>query len=1034
MSAATMRASDFIESIGVNAHIDQAGSTYAKSDVIGQMRYLGIDNMRVLAPYDQAGTLSTYTSLGQQGIKFDVVPFVNHGAAINLASDMSMIDSIAPYVRTVEGPNEINTDPLANYNGQSGVNAAIALQKDLYAAVHSDARLNGVGVLGFSLSVGGSVTGFGDISQYADYGNVHGYAGQGVPPYYMLDYARTSVTTVTGKPVMMTETGNYTDFDGNSGVTQDVQAKWIMDSLLENAAKGVVKTYVYQLEDNGFDTGAPYSENHYGMFTNDGTAKQSAVDVHNLTSILADTGSNSATFATTALNYTVSGVNTDNTFNTSFAKSNGSTDIALWYEPQFYNAATGQASGVAAQNATVALGGTYNVKVFDPVAGTTAIATYQNVSSVNVALGTDPLIIEVSPVGGTTPIITNPGTVTSVTGGVTSLPPVTNPVTTTASGAVTLGSGSSSIVVGVSEDAYGGDAQFTVSVDGAQVGGTQTATASHAAGQSQAFTLKGSWAAGAHTVVVSFLNDLYGGGGTADRNLYVDGVTAGTTTVPGAPLYGNGSQSFTATLPPPPVVVSPVAAPVTLGSGSSSIVVGVSEDAFQGDAQFTVSVDGAQVGSTQTATASHAAGQSQAFTLKGNWAAGAHTVVVSFLNDLYGGGGTADRNLYVDGVTAGTTTVPGAPLYGNGSQSFTATLPTPPVVVPAAAPVTLGSGSSSIVVGVSEDAYQGDAQFTVSVDGAQIGGTQTATASHAAGQSQAFTLKGNWAAGAHTVAVSFLNDLYGGSAATDRNLYVDTVAAGGTTTTPNAALLSNGSQSFAATLTSSVTTIGSGAGSIVVGLSEDAYQGDAQFTIAVDGVQIGGTQTATASHAAGKSQMFNVLGAFGAGPHSVSVSFLNDAWGGTAATDRNLYVDNFTAGGVTKAVGLSLMAPGSQSFTTPAVIGPATLASNPTLAFVTAAKAVTIDGGATAGKTLTGGTVRDVFVLHAGTSNGDTITNFKPSLTAGDFLELKGYGTGATLTQVDSTTWTANSASGAIHDVIKLTNAAALVPANVLFA
>ena len=753
MSVTTMRAGDFIESIGVNAHIDQAGSTYAKSDVIGQMRYLGIDNMRVLAPYDQAGTLSTYTSLGQQGIKFDVVPFVNHGAAISLANDMSLIDSIAPYVRTVEGPNEINTDPLANYNGLSGANAAIALQKDLYAAVHSDARLNGVSVLGFSLSVGGSVTGFGDISQYADYANVHGYAGQGVPPYYMLDYARTSITTVTGKPVMMTETGNYTDFDGNTGVTEDVQAKWIMDSLLENAAKGVVKTYVYQLEDNGFDTGAPYSENHYGMFNNDGTAKQSAVDVHNLTTILADTGSNAATFAPTALNYTVSGVNTDNTFNSSFAKSNGIHDIALWYEPQFYNAATGQASGVAAQNATVALGGTYNVKVFDPVAGTTAIASYQNVSSVNVALGTDPLIVEVSPV-------------------------------------------------------------------------------------------------------------------------------------------------------------------------SSRVIV----------------------------------------------------------------------------------------------------------------PVVLGSGSSSIVVGLSEDAYNGDAQFTISVDGAQIGGTQTAIASHVAGQSQAFTLLGNWAAGAHTVAVSFLNDLYNGSAATDRNLYVDTVAAGGTTRATNAALLSNGSQTFAATLKSSVTTIGSGAGSITLGVSEDAYQGDAQFTVSVDGTQIGGTQTATASHAAGKSQVFNVLGAFGAGPHSVSVNFLNDAWGGTAATDRNLYVDSFTAGGVTKSVGLALMAPGSQSFTTPSVIGPATLGSNPTLAFVTAAKAVTVDGGTVAGKTLTGGTARDVFVLHAGTSNGDTITNFKPSLTAGDFLELKGYGTGATLTQVDSTTWTANSASSTIHDVIKLTNAAALVPANVLFA
>ena len=773
MANVASRTNDFLQELGVNAHLADGSSSYGSSDVGAQMAYLGFSNIRSEAPGNR---LSTYVALGQQGIKFDLVTWNT-----DLGNQMGLIDKVAPYVTLVEGPNEVNAVPVS-YKGLGGAAAAQAFQADLYNAVHSDPNLAGVRVMPFSLSMGFDMSGYGNVGASADIGNVHAYSGQGLPPFDQINYWTNQVTTAPGKPYAITETGFTTIYEPRGGVTQDVQAKWLMDTFLGNHVNGVVKTYVYQLED-GYSSPSSDIENHYGLFTVDGAPKQAATDLHNLTSILADKGANASSFAPGSLDYSVSGLDPQYGFQTLFSKSNGSFDVALWSEPNFFNPSTSQKANVTPSSVTVKLNGTYNVDVFDPVVGTGAISHAQGVSSINVQLTTDPLIVEVTPTGGAA----------------ASAPVIATPIPAASTGPAAP-------------------------------------------------------------------SDAPSGGATA------------------------------------------AAAAVTLGSGSSSIVVGMSEDAYQGDAQFTVSVDGAQVGGTQTATASHAAGKSQAFTLLGNWAAGAHTVAVSFLNDLYGGGGTADRNLYVDGVTAGGTTVPGAPLYGNGMQSFTATL------------------------------------------------------------------------------------------------------------------------------TSSVTTIGSGAGSITLGISEDAYQGDAQFTVSVDGTQIGGTQTATASHAAGKSQVFNVLGAFGAGPHSVSVNFLNDAWGGTAATDRNLYVDSFTAGGVTKPVGLALMAHGSQSFTTPSVIGPATLGSNPTLAFVTAAKAVTIDGGTVAGKTLTGGTARDVFVLHAGTSNGDTITNFKPSLTAGDFLELKGYGTGATLTQVDSTTWTANSASGAIHDVIKLTNAAALVPANVLFA
>ena len=90
-------------------------------------------------------------------------------------------------------------------------------------------------------------------------------------------------------------------------------------------------------------------------------------------------------------------------------------------------------------------------------------------------------------------------------------------------------------------------------------------------------------------------------------------------------------------------------------------------------------------------------------------------------------------------------------------------------------PVTLsaGTGPDSLVLKISQDAYQGDAQYTVLVDGKQIGGTFAASAAHASGQSDTLTLKGDWAAGAHKVEVKFLNDAWGGSADTDRNLHVD---------------------------------------------------------------------------------------------------------------------------------------------------------------------------------------------------------------------------------------------------------------------
>ena len=67
--------------------------------------------------------------------------------------------------------------------------------------------------------------------------------------------------------------------------------------------------------------------------------------------------------------------------------------------------------------------------------------------------------------------------------------------------------------------------------------------------------------------------------------------------------------------------------------------------------------------------------------------------------------------------------------------------------------------------------------------------------------------------------------------------------------------------------------------SLSVRVSEDAFVGDAQFTVTVDGMQVGGLQTVTAKHRANEWQDIKIADSISTGPHTIAVNFLNDAWG-----------------------------------------------------------------------------------------------------------------------------------------------------------
>ena len=134
----------------------------------------------------------------------------------------------------------------------------------------------------------------------------------------------------------------------------------------------------------------------------------------------------------------------------------------------------------------------------------------------------------------------NPNSASAMTA--SAAPATTTPTSTDASGAT----GTSALTLSLSEDAWQGDAQFSVAIDGKTIGAPQTVTALHSAGATQDFTFSQALTAGTHDVAVSFLNDAYGSSMDTDRNLYVNGVSVDSTPVSGAAatLWVNSTQHF----------------------------------------------------------------------------------------------------------------------------------------------------------------------------------------------------------------------------------------------------------------------------------------------------------------------------------------------------------------------------------------------------------------------------------------------------------------------------------------------------------
>jgi len=226
------------------------------------------------------------------------------------------------------------------------------------------------------------------LAGQADDANIHVYPGGGraIGPA-IANTERSAYGAGASSPVVITETGYSTDPNAPNGVSQTVQAQQIINGLLEAYQDGVSTTYLYELLDEKPDPSNANPQMHYGLFTNSNTPKIAAVALHNLTTLLADTGTAAASFTTTPL---AAAITTGNTADHSmtFEKSDGEYDIAIWND--------GYAGTVATDKVKLALGGTFqNVEMTDIITG--AETSFSDVSHITATLGGDPILIQIAP-------------------------------------------------------------------------------------------------------------------------------------------------------------------------------------------------------------------------------------------------------------------------------------------------------------------------------------------------------------------------------------------------------------------------------------------------------------------------------------------------------------------------------------------------------------------------------------------------------------------------------------------------------------
>ncbi len=413
--------SKFLDSIGVVTSFPNRGQPLSKT--VDMVKYCGFRWVRGgIEGLTQDGptTIKTFLDLHRQtGVHFSW-GLVSGGTDIEKLVETAKPLAAADALLAFEGNNEPNNWGVT-YQGERGGGSAPSwmavakLQRDMYRAVKSDPVLKKYPV--WSISEGGAEkdnvglqfltipasadTLMPEGTRYADFANVHNYIYHpnspavednktwnaanptsackvdGLYGNYGVTWAKHfrgySETDLLTLPRVTTETGTTIGGD----ITEEIHGLNLMNMYLSQFKRGWSYTAMYLLRDRTDEGG----NQRFGFFAADYEPRKAAVYLHNLTTILADSGS---VGEPGQLDYSIP-QQPSTVHDLLLQKSDSTFQLIIWGER-----VTGS------DKVQVELGQPSNVNIYDPTIGTELVQSHNAVSSVNLMLSDHPLILDVN--------------------------------------------------------------------------------------------------------------------------------------------------------------------------------------------------------------------------------------------------------------------------------------------------------------------------------------------------------------------------------------------------------------------------------------------------------------------------------------------------------------------------------------------------------------------------------------------------------------------------------------------------------------
>lgn len=344
----------FVNSIGVNTHlIDDLTLDREYGVITARMRELGIRHIRdgifpgeTAREYREQRQFFAATGARMEAITDCPRPLGYYPGSYTSPHVIRTYDAkVGHAVELLEGPNEPDLRHVPNW---APLTIACMRQHDLTKTLPVPFVAPAMGD-----AIHGNPQKLGNIAGLVDFGAIHryfspgwnpGWAGYGRSPCGAIEsltwaICEAKVNAGPHHPIYVTETG-YTTIGPygpyNVEVDEITDAKYISRVLLVDSLGGIVRTYVYELHDDGHDK-QPW-ENGFGLIHYDGSPKPAFNAVRSMIAILADPGPD---FSPIPLRYEVES-NVASIEHELFQKRNGSYYLALWNETTSWNPATGR--------------------------------------------------------------------------------------------------------------------------------------------------------------------------------------------------------------------------------------------------------------------------------------------------------------------------------------------------------------------------------------------------------------------------------------------------------------------------------------------------------------------------------------------------------------------------------------------------------------------------------------------------------------------------------------------------------------------